>query len=149
MHEKILNFILLNTMHMVMIHLILLREVAEEDFWTLNNFYCFSTTSLMLDDASLDHVLLPLFPCPPNPPLLLSHQGPPVSIICTKCLTHLWISLPLPPGHPSISHLCTFPWSPATSQKPGHRAQVISSPLMLPICANKLGHAILSNSISR
>ena len=33
--------------------------------------------------------------------------------------------------------------------KPGHRAQVISSHLMPPICVNKLGHAILSNSISR
>ena len=38
MHEKILNFILLNTMHMVMIHLILLREVAEKDFLNIESF---------------------------------------------------------------------------------------------------------------
>ena len=85
------------------------------EHWIIFIVYC-SSQFVMLDDASLDHVLLPLFPCPPNPPLLLSHQGPPVSIICTKCITHLWISLPLPPGHPSISHLCTFPWSPATAK---------------------------------
>ena len=66
------------------------------------------------------------------------------SIICSKCITHLWIFLLLPPGHPSISHLCTFPWSPAKNQVTSYFL-----PLMPPICANKLGHAILSNSISR
>ena len=115
MHEKILNFILLNTMHMVMIHLILLWV-----FLTLNHFYSLYTTPaswwwcLMI-------LLWTTFCCPcflvhPISCLLLSHQGALVSIICSKCITHLWIFLLLPPGHPSISHLCTFPWSPAKNQ---------------------------------
>ena len=139
---KILNFILLNTMHMAMIHLRLLRKAAEEG---LNHFYCF-LQRLYSWRFIKTLFYAPVFLSTLSTPFSVSHQGPDVSIICNKCIAHPWIFPLLPPGHPSISHLCTFPWSPA---KNSATIQVISSPLMQPICANKPGHAILSNSISR
>ena len=147
MHEKILNFILLNTMHMAMIHLILLREVADEDFWTLNHSYCFSQFDVGWCFFGSCFVAF----------VSLSTQSTPsIEPSRSSCVHHMhqMYHTPMnisalaswPPIHFSSLHI---PMITSHSQKPGHRAQVISSPLMLPICANKLGHAILSNSISR
>ena len=145
MHEKILNFILLNTMHMVMIHLILLWV-----FLTLNHFYSLYCILHQLYDGDawwyffgLRFVAL----------VSLSTQSP-ASYWAIKDLL-------CPSYAANVSHtyeyfcsclLATHPFlisAHSHDHQPKTKLQVISSPLMLPICANKLGHAIISNSISR
>lgn len=147
MHEKILNFILLNNMHMVMIHLILLWEVAEKELLNIESF-------LLLLHHQFDVGWCFFGSCFVAFVSLSTQSSPSIEPSRSSCVHHMhnMYHTPMnisalaswPPIHFSSLHIPMI-----TSQKPGHRAQVISSPLMLPICANKLGHAILSNSISR